>query len=94
MSDALILAETLDALATLSEDTNGRELRTLRDAARTIREQHAALAKREAVAVIVPYQNISTTGAEAAGPVMKCVIEGALAINQGLPASGTATTCK
>ena len=47
-----------------------------------------------AVAVIVPYQNISTTGAEAAGPVMKCVIEGALALNEGLPASGTATTCK
>jgi peptidoglycan glycosyltransferase len=46
-----------------------------------------------AVAVSVPYQNYSATGAEIAGPIMKCVIEGALAMQAGLPATGTSTTC-
>ncbi len=46
-----------------------------------------------AVAVVVPYQMISATGAEVAGPVMKCVIEGALALHDGLPATNTPTTC-
>lgn len=46
-----------------------------------------------AVAVSVPYQAYSATGAVIAGPVMKCVIEAALAIQSGLPATGTATTC-
>jgi peptidoglycan glycosyltransferase len=46
-----------------------------------------------AVAVSVPYQGYSRTGAEIAGPIMKCVIEGALAMQAGLPATGTSTTC-
>lgn len=47
-----------------------------------------------AVAVIVPFQSISTTGAVAAGPVVKCVIEAGLALHNGQPATGTPTTCK
>ncbi len=46
-----------------------------------------------AVAVSVPYQNYSATGASVAGPIMKCVIEAALAMQAGLSATGTATTC-
>jgi peptidoglycan glycosyltransferase len=46
-----------------------------------------------AVAVSVPYQAYSATGATVAGPIMKCIIEGALAIQAGLPATGTSTTC-
>jgi peptidoglycan glycosyltransferase len=46
-----------------------------------------------AVAVVVPFQATSDTGAIVAGPVMKCVIEAALAIYNHQPASGTATTC-
>jgi peptidoglycan glycosyltransferase len=46
-----------------------------------------------AVAVSVPYQAYNVTGAIIAGPIMKCVIEGALAIQAGLPATGTSTTC-
>lgn len=46
-----------------------------------------------AVAVVVPYQVISGTGAQVAGPVVKCLVEGALALQSGLPATGTASTC-
>ncbi|MGC1418508.1 MAG: penicillin-binding transpeptidase domain-containing protein [Acidimicrobiales bacterium] len=46
-----------------------------------------------AVAVSVPYQAFNVTGAIVAGPIMKCVIEAALAMKAGLPATGTATTC-
>lgn len=46
-----------------------------------------------AVAVSVPFQAYSATGATIAGPVMKCVIEGALAMQAGRPATGTSTTC-
>jgi peptidoglycan glycosyltransferase len=46
-----------------------------------------------AVAVSVPYQAFDVTGAIIAGPIMKCVIEGALAMQAGLPATGTSTTC-
>jgi penicillin-binding protein A len=46
-----------------------------------------------AVAVSVPYQAYSVTGAEIAGPIVKCVIEAALALQAGQPATGTATTC-
>jgi peptidoglycan glycosyltransferase len=46
-----------------------------------------------AVAVSVPFQGFSVTGAEIAGPIVKCVIEGALALQAGLPATGTSTTC-
>jgi peptidoglycan glycosyltransferase len=46
-----------------------------------------------AVAVSVPYQGYSVTGAAAAGPIMKCVIEAALALSAGKPATGTSTTC-
>ena len=46
-----------------------------------------------AVAVVIPFQPVSQTGASVAGPIIKCVVEGALAIQAGLPAHGTATTC-
>jgi peptidoglycan glycosyltransferase len=46
-----------------------------------------------AVAVSVPYQAYSATGAVIAGPVMKCMIEGALALQAGQPITGTSTTC-
>jgi penicillin-binding protein A len=46
-----------------------------------------------AVAVVVPFQAISAYGATVAGPIVKCVIEGALAIDAGQPPSGTYTTC-
>jgi peptidoglycan glycosyltransferase len=46
-----------------------------------------------AIAVIVPFQTVFTTGAIAAGPVMKCMIEAALALHNGLPVANTATTC-
>jgi peptidoglycan glycosyltransferase len=46
-----------------------------------------------AVAVSVPYQAYSATGASIAGPIMKCVIEGALAMQAGHPLTGTSTTC-
>jgi peptidoglycan glycosyltransferase len=46
-----------------------------------------------AIAVSVPFQGSSVTGALVAGPIMKCMIEGALALQAGLPATGTSTTC-
>ena len=46
-----------------------------------------------AVAVVVPFQNVSQTGSSVAGPIMKCIIEGTLAIQSGKPATGTSTTC-
>jgi peptidoglycan glycosyltransferase len=46
-----------------------------------------------AVAVSVPFQGYSRTGAIIAGPVMKCVIEAALAEQAGKPVTGTSTTC-
>jgi peptidoglycan glycosyltransferase len=47
-----------------------------------------------AVAVVMPFQSVYNLGATTAGPIVKCLIEGALAIQRGLPATGTATTCK
>ncbi len=46
-----------------------------------------------AAAVVVPYQAVSAYGATVAGPVMKCVIEAALAIDAHQPPANTATTC-
>jgi len=46
-----------------------------------------------AIAVILPDQTLSATGAEVAGPVMKCMVEGSLAAALGKPVSNTATTC-
>jgi peptidoglycan glycosyltransferase len=46
-----------------------------------------------AFAVSVPYQGYSATGAQVAGPIMKCMIEGALAYQAGQPITGTSTTC-
>jgi len=46
-----------------------------------------------AVAVVLPYQAKTGYGATVAGPVVKCLIEGALAIQAGQPPTGTATTC-
>ena len=46
-----------------------------------------------AVAVVMPFQPISKTGAEVAGPIVKCLIEGALALQAGHKATGTPLTC-
>ena len=46
-----------------------------------------------AVAVMMPYQPKSNYGATVAGPIVKCLIEGALAIQSGQPATGTSSTC-
>ena len=46
-----------------------------------------------AVAVVLPFQAVEKTGAIVAGPVISCVVEGALAVQSGLAPSGTATTC-
>jgi len=46
-----------------------------------------------AVAVVMPYQAKSAFGATVAGPIVKCLIEGALAIQAGQPSTGTSTTC-
>jgi peptidoglycan glycosyltransferase len=46
-----------------------------------------------AVAVVIPYQPTANFGATIAGPVVKCLVEGALAIQSGKPATGTSTTC-
>lgn len=46
-----------------------------------------------AVAVVVPYQPVSYYGATTAGPIVNCVIEAQVAIDAGLPAAGTASTC-
>ena len=46
-----------------------------------------------AIAVVFPNQALSATGAEIAGPVMNCMIEGALAAAAGLPVSNTSSTC-
>jgi penicillin-binding protein A len=46
-----------------------------------------------AVAVVVPNQTLFDWGATVAGPIVKCVIEGALAIHAKQPPAGTATTC-
>jgi peptidoglycan glycosyltransferase len=46
-----------------------------------------------AVAVVLPFQAPEKTGAVAAGPVISCVLQGALAVQHGEPASGTSTTC-
>ena len=46
-----------------------------------------------AVAVVVPNQPLFDWGATVAGPIMKCVIEGALAIDAKQPPAGTYDTC-
>ena len=46
-----------------------------------------------AIAVVVPFQATSETGASIAGPIVKCVVEGALALSKGLPPTGTRSTC-
>jgi peptidoglycan glycosyltransferase len=46
-----------------------------------------------AVAVAMPFQPKSNYGATVAGPIVKCLIEGALAIQAGQPSTGTSTTC-
>jgi hypothetical protein len=43
--------------------------------------------------VVQPYQPQSQEGATTAGPIVKCMVEGALALQSGQPATGTATTC-
>ena len=46
-----------------------------------------------AVAVVVPFQSVSSFGSTIAGPIVKCLVEGALALQKGLPTHGTSTTC-
>lgn len=47
-----------------------------------------------AVAVVMPFQPVTTEGATIAGPIVKCLVEGALALQAHHPAYGTATTCR
>ena len=46
-----------------------------------------------AVAVSMPFQSVNNFGATTAGPIVKCLLEGALAIENHQPATGTSTTC-
>ncbi|MFI5036703.1 MAG: penicillin-binding transpeptidase domain-containing protein [Acidimicrobiales bacterium] len=46
-----------------------------------------------AVAVVMPFQPVTTEGATVAGPIVRCLVEGALALQAGQRAYGTATTC-
>lgn len=46
-----------------------------------------------AVAVVVPFQPTSAYGATVAGPIVKCMIEGAIAMSNGQKPSNTASTC-
>jgi len=46
-----------------------------------------------AVAVAMPFQSDFHYGATTAGPIVKCLLEGALAIEAHLPPTGTSTTC-
>jgi peptidoglycan glycosyltransferase len=46
-----------------------------------------------AVAVVMPYQAKTGYGATVAGPIVKCLIEDALAIQAGQPSTGTSSTC-
>ncbi len=46
-----------------------------------------------AIAVVMPYQAVNHYGAGIAGPIVKCLIEGTLALQAGLASSGTSTTC-
>jgi peptidoglycan glycosyltransferase len=46
-----------------------------------------------AIAVVVPNQTLYDYGATIAGPIVKCMVEGALAINAGQPPTNTYTTC-
>lgn len=52
-----------------------------------------ALHPTVAVAVVMPYQAKSFYGATVAGPIVRCLIEGALAIQAGQPSTGTSSTC-
>lgn len=46
-----------------------------------------------AIAVVVPFQPTSAYGATVAGPIVKCMVEAALAMNDGQKPSNTASTC-
>jgi peptidoglycan glycosyltransferase len=46
-----------------------------------------------AIAVVLPFQDISNTGATIAGPVIRCMMLGALAYQAHQPVMNTASTC-
>ena len=46
-----------------------------------------------AIAVVLPFQNIDATGAAVAGPVIRCMMLGALAYQAHQPVMNTASTC-
>ena len=46
-----------------------------------------------AIAVLVPNQVLSATGASVAGPIMNCMIEGGLALAAKQPVANTSSTC-
>jgi peptidoglycan glycosyltransferase len=52
-----------------------------------------ASAPTVAVAVVLPWQPISATGASYVGPIIKCLVEGALALQSHQAPTGTSTTC-
>jgi len=43
--------------------------------------------------VVLPFQDISNTGATIAGPVIRCMMLGALAYQAHQPVMNTASTC-
>jgi penicillin-binding protein A len=47
-----------------------------------------------AVAVVVPFQAKSDSGAAVAGPIMRCIIEDGLALAKGRHTSGTTSSCR
>ena len=46
-----------------------------------------------AIAVVLPFQPISATGAAVAGPVIRCMMLGAIAYQQHQPVTNTSATC-
>jgi penicillin-binding protein A len=52
-----------------------------------------ANAPEVAIAVVVPNQTVYDFGATIAGPIVKCMVEGALALDAHQPAANTSTTC-
>jgi len=46
-----------------------------------------------AIAVVLPFQPLSATGAQVAGPIMNCMVQGALAYAAGQPVVNTPSTC-
>ena len=84
---ALLLDHPLDDDAALLH-TADRSLR-----AGEARRDARAFAARLRAAGVVPGQAVTAYGATVAGPIVKCVIEAAIAIDAGQKPTGTYDTC-